>query len=400
MKKGIFAHRKINSNPGIENSADKLKDPVKKPWQQEKISFNQAKISAKDDDLPLVKQPSHEDGSSISYFLQVNEDYDRLMKRMDCVPDELATFIDNELKRAEDKNALMQRELLEKIENLRDSVTKVEKSMTDETQTRINGCLKDTISTMMKQHESQIQSIIKSTLPNPSIHSNESFLKVLDEDHARESHVKIDTNSECFKRQVSNRNVQLEPLTTAVSGDDAQAVTQLYANEQSELKYVLMKDELAKRQIVLDEVLLINEALRIKIREYELDGLKLSLVKLPVSDSSVQTDNWKDLRHNELCNESRSESVDEIRESVSSIKSSPSNFQYDSVSTMKEMISKLKIDDRKRRRKVEKLVLKNFSLKLEVCELKKEIKKYSSVWANDRYFNSLFLDTTKVTVSK
>lgn len=281
--------------------------------------------------------------------------------------------------------------------------------MTDKTQFRIDGCLKDTIITMMKQHESQIQSIIKSSLPNTSArHSNESFSSVLVEDLARESHVNVNTKNECSKRVVTNRNVKSDQLTSAINVDDLHSMSQLHVNEESELKYLLMKDELAKRQTILDEVLLINEALRIKIREYELDGLKLPLVKIPVTHSSVQTDDSVDSGLSELFNESRIQrqaSIDEkqIEESfsiTSDMKSNSSNVEYESVNVMKEMISQLKRDDRKRRRKMEKLILKNFSLKLEICELKKEIRKYSSAWANDRYFNSLFLDATKFTVSK
>lgn len=124
MRKGIFAHRKVNSKSGVESSVDKLTDSVeKKPWHKAKNNLTEAN----DDELRLEKQQSHDDAaSSISYFLKVNDDYDRLMRKMDCVPDELATFIDNELKVAEDRNASIQRELLEKIENLRENVTKVQ----------------------------------------------------------------------------------------------------------------------------------------------------------------------------------------------------------------------------------------------------------------------------------
>lgn len=123
MKKGIFAQRKLNSNLGVENSVDKRSVSVKKPWQND--GFNQGKVNAKADDLRVEKQRSQADDSIISYFYQVNDDYDRLMKRMDCVPNELATFIDNELKLTEDKNASAQRELSEKIDDLRDNVIKV-----------------------------------------------------------------------------------------------------------------------------------------------------------------------------------------------------------------------------------------------------------------------------------
>lgn len=128
MKKGIFSHRKVNSKSGIKNSVDKLNvaSVKRKPWQKEKNYLTEATLNANDDDLQLEKQQSHDDSSSVSCFLKVNDDCDRLMKRMNFAPDELATFIDNELRLAEDRHALMQRELLEKIENLRENVTKVQ----------------------------------------------------------------------------------------------------------------------------------------------------------------------------------------------------------------------------------------------------------------------------------
>lgn len=273
--------------------------------------------------------------------------------------------------------------------------------MTDETQSRINSCLKDTISTMMKQHELQIQSIINSTSkPNPLTDSNESpFNDPIEGRCARVSHVNTDTNHEqCSKREVSNRNTQLEQLNAAISDDESQTVSQLYANEQNELKYLLIRDELVKRQTILDEVLLINEALQIKIRENELDSLKLPHIKIPVAHSSVQTDDFSDYGQNKCLSECGSPGQTTIDERE--IGGSSLTFERDSLDVMKEMISKLKIDGRKRKRKVEKLTLKNFSMKLEICELKKEIKKYASVWANDRYFNSLFLDATKLSMSK
>lgn len=273
-----------------------------------------------------------------------------------------------------------------------------EKNINDDTYFRINGCFQDIVGKMMKQHQLQIQSIIENTTESPLKNSRKSVVNV--EHDAPESNVKKITDNEHSNQQVSNQTDQLEHLSSAITDDDSLTISQVYANEQSELKYLLIKDELSKRQNILEEVLLINEALQIKIKEYEVDSLKLPMVKIPtaVTHTTVQTDHSNGL----VCPKSEIvESVDgkEIAESlsvVSSIKSS----QHDSVKLLRETISKLKVDERKRTKQVEKLVLKNFTLKLEICELKKEIKKYSSVWANDRYFNSLFLDATKQSIAK
>lgn len=293
----------------------------------------------------------------------------------------------------------------------------------EDTYLRINGCFNDVIGKTMKEHQMQIQSIIEHTLANPLIHFNESVTQVRIGD---ESYVNDNIDSEHANQQFSNRNEQFEHLSSAMSNNNTQTVSQLYANEQSELKYLLIREELTKRQIILDEVLLINEALKIKIAEYEVDNLKLPPVKKPtnVTHSSVQTDVSMELVENRkrqllpaatVLNENRRheqnlekvaalETVESVNEkqiaSNLSVVSNKTNKQHDHLITLKETICKLKIGEQRRKKRLEKLVLKNFTLKLEICELKKEIKKYSSIWANDRYFNSLFLDATKLTLAK
>lgn len=272
---------------------------------------------------------------------------------------------------------------------------------------------KEIIGKMMKQHELQIKSIIENSLANPMIHFNESNTNVLVEDDAQTGHVYYSTNNEQSK--VDIHCDQLGQLRSAINDNNAQCVSQLYANEQSELKYLLIKDELTKRQNILDEVLLINEALQLKIKDYELNNLQLPPVQMPtsVTHSAVQTDDsigliGQGLRRANSLNENRIQRQNFLKEEdfvdslsvFSSFELSRLNDDDDSVNALKETINKLKFDERKRKKKLEKLILKNFTLKLEVCELKKEIKKYSHVWANDRYFNSLFLDASRITLSK
>lgn len=305
-----------------------------------------------------------------------------------------------------------------------------EKNINDDTYFRINGYLKDIFGKMMKEHQSQIQTIIKDTLANPLVHCNDLVTKVIVVDAKQESKEMNNTENEHSQPpKVSDHNEQSEQLSSAISDNSTQTLSQVYANEESELKYLLIKDELTKRQNILDEVLLINEALRIKIKEYEVDNLKLPLVKIPTTTihTSVQTVDSMELvekRKFELmqavlnrnrskrenlenftnCKMIKSIASDEVMAGspsvMSSIKSNQSNFEDDSMITLKETISKLKVDEQRRKKRLEKLVLKNFSLKLEICELKKEIKKYSNVWANDRYFNSLFLDATRQMITK
>lgn len=282
----------------------------------------------------------------------------------------------------------------------------------------------------MKEHQSQIQTIIKDTLAKPLVHCNDLVTKVIDA--KQESKEMNNTENEHSQPpKVSDHNEQLDQLSSAISANSSQTLSQAYANEESELKYLLIKDELTKRQHILDEVLLINEALRIKIKEYEVDNLNLPLVKIPTTTihTSAQTVDSMELvekRKFELMqavndlNQNRNKrenlenftkckmiksiaSHEEIAGSLSvmsSIKSNQSNSEDDSMITLNETISKLKVDEQRRKKRLEKLVLKNFSLKLEIFELKKEIKKYSNVWANDRYFNSLFLDATKQMITK
>lgn len=284
---------------------------------------------------------------------------------------------------------------------------------------RINDCLKEIIARIMKEHELQIQTIIENTITNPLMRYNELFRKVHVEDESQKSHEKINANNEHLKQQVSNHNKQLDQFSSAISGNNMQTVSQAHVNEESELKYLLIKGELTKRQNMLDEVLLINEALQIKIKEYEVDNLNLPFVKIPTNtkDSSIQTDdsmesesllavtilNKSDCQHKNSENLIQSEIIKSIdnRQTVescsvvSSIKSHQSNNQEEYITMLKNTIFKLKSDEEKRKKRIEKLVLKNLALKLEVCELKKEMKKYSNVWANDTYFNSLFLDSTR-----
>lgn len=233
-------------------------------------------------------------------------------------------------------------------------------------------------------------------------------------------------DNEHLKQQIGTHNDRSEQLgDSAIRDRNSRTVSQAYASEENELKYLLIRDELTKRQIILDEVLLINEALRVKIKEYEVDNLKLPLVSLPTQHASVQTVDSMELVEKrkiellqavKILNENRSQreqlenfrksemsksiADDEVAENLSVMSRGQSNCDDSSATALKETICKLKVDERKRKRKFEKLVLKNFTLKIEICELKKEIKKYANVWANDRYFNSLFLDAAKQTIAK
>lgn len=300
---------------------------------------------------------------------------------------------------------------------------------------RINDCLNAIIEKMMKQHQLQIQSIIKNTLANPLqlMRFKDSATTNVDiGDDVKESYEKNNTEIEHLKKQISDHNEQLQHLncamSEAMSENYLENVTLLCENEHSELKYLLVKDELTKRQTMFEEVLLINEALQIKIKEYEVDNLNLPLLNIPktVAHVSVQTDNTMESSKEmgeisyelKILNAQRKEDkisksatfqsihskeIAQCRSLMASTISSQSNIgdvsTSRSVSTaaLKETLCKLKIDQHKRKKKLEKMFLKNLSLKIEVCELKNEIKKYSNIWANDRYFNSLFLDATKKT---
>lgn len=228
---------------------------------------------------------------------------------------------------------------------------------------------KEIVCEMIKQHESHIQSIIEQSLAKSQNKSTENGA-----------------------HSANNEN------------SNSESAYQFYANEQSELKYLLIRDELTKRQNKLDEVLLINEALQIKVKEYEFNSLQLPQPKLPpnVAHSSAQTvfvpiepPRAKDFDES-LCENDiqRPTLIDDT------VNSDIGSDQHELVNSLKETIRKLKMDERNRIKKIEELTLKNVTLKLEICELKKEIKKYSSIWANDRYFNSLFLDASRVTISK
>lgn len=131
MRKGIFAHRKLNSNlvtnkpeTNINDSVDRLSLSVESPWYKQNVNLCQVNAIATKDDLWVEKMQSS-DSDGIEYFLKMNDDHERLTQKVDCVPNELAHFINNELKIADDKNNLMQRELLQKFENLKDDVSMV-----------------------------------------------------------------------------------------------------------------------------------------------------------------------------------------------------------------------------------------------------------------------------------
>lgn len=132
MKKGIFAHRKINSNLRIneletkrEDLGEKLSMSVKRPpWYKQNRNLSPVKSDANNDFLSVPKMPN-EDNDGMEYFLELNDDHERLIEQMDCVPNELAIFIDNEIKIAEDTNTLVLRELWENLKGSKDDVALV-----------------------------------------------------------------------------------------------------------------------------------------------------------------------------------------------------------------------------------------------------------------------------------
>lgn len=108
MKKGIFAHRKINP----ENS------PLYKKNRSQVVT------NAKKEKL-CVEKIQNSDGDSVEYFLEMNDDEKQLESKMDCVLDKLAVFVDNELKIAEDTSPLIQSELLDNFHSFEDNVSLV-----------------------------------------------------------------------------------------------------------------------------------------------------------------------------------------------------------------------------------------------------------------------------------
>lgn len=108
MKKGIFAHRKIN--------------PENSPLYEQHRS--QVVTNTKNDKL-CVEKIQNNDGDSVEYFLEMNDDEEQLKAKMDCVLDKLTVFVDNELKIAEDTSPLIQTELLENFQSFGDNVSMV-----------------------------------------------------------------------------------------------------------------------------------------------------------------------------------------------------------------------------------------------------------------------------------
>lgn len=132
MKKGIFARRQINSNLRIneletkrEDLGEKLSLSAKRPpWHKHNRNLCAVKSDANNDFLSVQKMPN-EDNDGMEYFLELNDDHERLIEQMDCVPNELAIFIDNEIKIAEDTNTLVLRELWENLKGSKDDVALV-----------------------------------------------------------------------------------------------------------------------------------------------------------------------------------------------------------------------------------------------------------------------------------
>lgn len=128
MKKGIFAHRKTISNLQSENkieiSNEKLRLSSNRPWRYRNSNRFASTHDDNDENLWFSKLETNDNDLSTDYFLKI--DNERLMGTIDCNPNELAAFIDNELKMVEDKNALMQLELLAKFESLKENVCKVD----------------------------------------------------------------------------------------------------------------------------------------------------------------------------------------------------------------------------------------------------------------------------------
>lgn len=112
MKKGIFAQRKINSNLRINKLETKRED------LGEKLSLSEPPWHERYRNLSSVQ--SNEDSSGIDYFLKVNDNHERLIEPIDCVPNELTIFVDNELQRAENTNTLIRRKLWENLESSKD----------------------------------------------------------------------------------------------------------------------------------------------------------------------------------------------------------------------------------------------------------------------------------------
>lgn len=284
----------------------------------------------------------------------------------------------------------------------------------------------------MKQHQLQIQSIIKNVLAKPLhlTHIKPETNKIV---VRNETYDKKIIEIEHLKKQISSHNEQLQQLSCALSENYSHSLSQVYEQEESDLKNLLIKEEFTKCQNMLEDVILVNEALRIRIKEYEVDNLKLPSLEKPktVAHVSVQTHDTTELLTEEMqelsngiriLNECLSErqniektpksemnhkvdikKIADFRSVVTSTLSSQCNTfeelnsKKESVLALEETVYKMKINQKKRKKQMEKLILKNFSLKIEICELKNEIKKYSNIWANDRYFNSLFLDSTKKT---
>lgn len=115
MKKGIFAHRKINVNQASDSVGT---------YEGGEFSWEYPHGTNVVDEVNLRHKDNVND-YSMDYLVKRRYDNDRLERKFGFLPNELAAYIDDELKLVEEKSALMQMELLARFNALKESLSKV-----------------------------------------------------------------------------------------------------------------------------------------------------------------------------------------------------------------------------------------------------------------------------------
>lgn len=136
MEKGIFAHRKINSNlktkkieKKIEDRAGRFSLSLKKSWTLDKpVSSNANESEGKSNSNNYVSSVDTlrtGDGNGIDFFYKIDNDQAKEVVKVDCLPDVMSTLIERQIKMAEDTNSSKRRELNDRLRNLKHHNTAV-----------------------------------------------------------------------------------------------------------------------------------------------------------------------------------------------------------------------------------------------------------------------------------